>query len=164
MLKTYTSTRLRTLVPQILRDRDAEVRLVGRRGAGVELALVGVAARPGDQRRAAEDGVGRRVDDADVGAAGVRDGQVDGEGHDLAGRVGLHVLRVVAELQALAQPHVAPRRVERRPVRRAELRQPLHVRRRVRRDLPRDLGPARRRRGRAGRPRPRRSDQPVAVG
>ena len=102
--KTYTSASLGTLPPQIVRDGDAEVGLVGGRGAGVELALVGVAAGP-RQQRLPEDGVGGRLDDAHVGAPHVRDRQVHLDGDDLAGRVDLHVRRVVGELLALAEPH-----------------------------------------------------------
>ncbi len=130
---TYAVTGRSTLAAERRRDRDIEVGLVSRQRLAVELSLVGIPGGPGEQGLA-EDGVGLGVDDGDVGAADMRDGQGDLDGDGLARGVRLHVGGVVAELHAAAQPEVALRSVVPAVLGR-ELRQPLDVRRLVPHDV-----------------------------
>lgn len=104
-LRTYTVPSNRTLLLQPLRHRDIELPLLDRR---IRLFLARrIALRPRLQHR--QDRVGLCVHDAHICDALVRDPEPHFHRHDLVRVPILRVVRVIRELQALAQPEVASR-------------------------------------------------------
>lgn len=93
-------TSLCTFATEILRNGNAERCFVGlyTRGSGCE---------SGPVSQLFDNRVARRVDDGNVGSSGVGRGNVKGKWDDLSSGIALHLVRVVGEFVALAEPDLA---------------------------------------------------------